>query len=146
MRKNRLVLSLMFALTCGAVACGGAEDNLNDSTESLRRGNSSSDGGVRGSKKHDHDSDADVDEDSDESADGGKGHGRVSHKRGDGGTCSRGHAVRGERGRDHEDEDSKDDEDEEDDKGDEGGKGGLGGPHLDGGIKQPGKPGRDGGR
>ena len=146
MRKNRLLLSLMFALTYGAVACGGAEDNLNDSTESLRRG-SAGDGGVRGSKKHEHDSDADVDEDSDESADGGKGHDRVSHGRGDGGTCSRGHAVRGGRGNGHEDEDqdSKGDEGGKDDEDDEGGKGGLSGPRLDGGIKGS-KPGHDAGR
>ncbi|MEY4514791.1 MAG: hypothetical protein RLZZ450_6913 [Pseudomonadota bacterium] len=150
MRKNRLLLSLTFALTCGAVACGGADDSsLSDSTESLRRGGG--DGGVKAGRGHGRDSDADVDEDTDEAArgDGGRGHDRVSHERGDGGQCSRGagHHVPGRggdqgqgRGRD---EDQDDEQDEENDS--EDGKGGLSGPKLDGGGPRGGKPGHDAG-
>lgn len=155
MRKNRLLLSLTFALTCGAVACGGADDSsLNDSTESLRRGQSG-DGGVKGGRRHERDSDADVDEDTDEAArgDGGKGHGRVSQERGDGGQCSRGAGHRGPRrggkpGADSDedrgqDEDQDREQDEENDS--EDGKGGLSGPKLDGGGRRGGKPGSDAG-
>lgn len=150
MRKNRLLLSLTFALTCGAVACGGADDSsLNDSTESLRRGQSG-DGGVKGGRRHERDSDADVDEDTDEAArgDGGKGHGRVSSERGDGGQCSRGAGHRGSRRGGDKDEDRGQDEDqdrEQDEESDEDGKGGLSGPKLDGGGRRGGKPGSDAG-
>jgi hypothetical protein len=131
MHKKRMLMSLMLALSSGAVACGGADDSsVEDSTESLKWGYAADGGSLRGDRG---DSDDDVDEDSEEeTSDGGKRGGKL-HVRGDGG-CSfgargegRGSFGGGGHGKGDHDEDS-DESDDTDDKprGDGGSRRGPG--------------------
>lgn len=115
MRKQRLLVTLLFALGAGSLACDDSQEDLSTSADNLaRRGG---DGGeVRGDR--DEDSDETVDEAA--RGDGGRGHhhrkgkkmqrnnGRFNH--GDGGfDCERGEG-RGE-GRGHGRGDERDDRD-----------------------------------
>ena len=133
MRKNRLLMSLLFALSYGSVACGGADDNsLNDTTEALKRAKLA-DGGAA----HAHDHSADSDEAIDEaSSDGGKRH--EHEELGDGG-------HRGDKGPDDHDgfgehdggdcdRGGKDDDDRGGKGSDDHGKGGLPFGGVDGGF------------
>lgn len=113
MRMNRMSAGLLFALGCALSACGGADQGVDDSQESLRRGQAA-DGGSRAHR----DSDKDSDEDAEEAlaGDGGKQHDHdrddVDGRSGDGG-CD---FDRGGRG-------GKDDRGSKDDNGGKGGKG-----------------------
>jgi len=80
MRNYRTLISLLFALTCGATACADTDDGLTDSQDSLRR--SHADGG----------SDDDVSSDADEAADEAE---RGEARRGDGGRTKRDGGGRG---------------------------------------------------
>lgn len=139
MRNNRLSMSLIFALSYGAIACGGADESVNEnSAESLKRGRA--DGG---SRAHD-DADSDTDEAIDEaSVDGGK------RRRGwdfgddsaDGGDCRRGRGLRGRGHQDADRDEASDERSERDERDDDG----LTGPKLDGGSRRGGRRGVDGG-
>jgi hypothetical protein len=120
MRKNQILSSLTLALALGAIACGGSDEGVTDSLESLKRGPYGDGGAVLSGRgdREDEDEDEDTDEAVDEaSADGGRrGRGRDFDKeRGDGGFCG----IRGARGQ----------------RGQRGGDAndGLTGPRLDGG-------------
>jgi hypothetical protein len=129
MRMNRLSAGLLFAFGCALAACGGADQGVDDSLESLRRGQAADGGSSRvrdgGPSRGGHDKDDDTDEAADEAleGDGGKSHDHArDHVDGDGG-------CRG---------DNDDDVDDEDDEADEaqGGKGGKGGKgERDGGKR-----------
>lgn len=133
MRMNRLSAGLVFAFGCALAACGGADQGVDDSLESLRRGQAA-DGGSSGARdggpsRGGHDKDDDTDEAADEAleGDGGKSH---DHARddvdGDGG-CHFG------RGHGHDDDDDDVDDEADEAQGGKGGKGGKG--ERDGGKR-----------
>ncbi|MET0287409.1 MAG: hypothetical protein ABW352_23185 [Polyangiales bacterium] len=146
MRMNRSSMGLLFAL--GAlVACSDEGDGVNDSQESLRRGQLADGGSVQGRRDRDDDTDEATEEALE--GDGGKRRGR-DHDEGDGGK-GRGRGrfggffadggCRGPRGAFGGGRDDRDDQEEEDAQDDErgprGGKGPGGkGPSwsFDGGV------------
>jgi hypothetical protein len=146
MRMNRSSMGMLFAL-CALAACSDEGDGVNDSQESLRRGQLADGGSVQGRRDRDDDTDEATEEALE--GDGGK---RRGHDRdeGDGGKRGRGRfggyfadgGCRGPRGafaggRDDRDEaDEEAEQDEERAPGDRGGKGpGKGqGWSFDGGV------------